>query len=90
MSDQGELSASSRPRITARMEVLEVIHRHRSTEAVFKAYEAETGACLCCEALFDTLEEAARGHGLDLARLLRELNRSIGADRGPRESGSGP
>lgn len=59
--------------ITADQQVLEVISRHRSTEAVFKRYEDETGHCICCEALFEPLSEVAARYGLDLEVLLEKL-----------------
>ncbi len=61
-------------KITPGMQVLEVIRQYRSTEAVFKEYEARVGACICCEALFETVEGAAEKYELDLNRLLRDLN----------------
>lgn len=62
--------------ISPGMTVLEVIQLRRSTEAVFKSLEAETGHCICCEALFDPLEQVARHYGLDLANLLDRLERA--------------
>lgn len=62
--------------ITPDLSVLEVIHRHRPTEAVFKAYEAQTGHCICCEALFDPLNQVADRYGLDLETLLDRLCRA--------------
>lgn len=59
--------------------VLDVIYQHRQTEAVFKDYERQTGRCICCQSLFDTLEQAAQAHGLDLAELLARLRAAIAA-----------
>ena len=59
--------------ITPEMTVLEVICRHRETEKVFRNYDTAAGVCLCCQALFDSLEELARKYGLDLERLLAAL-----------------
>ncbi len=59
--------------ITPDMTLLEVLHQHRQTEAVFRRYEGEAKGCLLCHALFETLTEAAAKHGLDLARLLKDL-----------------
>lgn len=56
------------------MTVLEVIQRYRSTERVFKDLEAETGHCICCDALFEPLQQVARLYQLDLANLLDRLN----------------
>ena len=59
--------------ITPEMTLLEVLHQHRQTEAVLRRYEGEAQGCLLCQALFDTLEEAAAKYGLDLERLLQDL-----------------
>ncbi len=67
--------------ISPTMTVLEVIQLHRSTEAVFKALEAETGHCICCEALFDPLEQVARRYRLDLADLKARLEKAASTSR---------
>jgi len=59
--------------VTPEMTVLEVICRHRETEKVFRNYDTAAGVCLCCQGLFDSLEELARKYGLDLERLLADL-----------------
>ena len=59
--------------ISPEMTVLEVIHRHRQTETVFKKYDEQAGICICCQALFETLEEVAGKYNLDLEALLLEL-----------------
>ena len=59
--------------ISPEMTVLEVIHRHRQAETVFKKYDEQAGACICCQALFDTLEEIAGKYNLGLKGLLLEL-----------------
>lgn len=59
--------------LTPDLTLLEVLSRWRQTEAVFRCFEEEAGACLLCHALFDTLAEAAAKYKLDLERLLKEL-----------------
>ena len=59
--------------ITPDMTLIEVLHQHRQTEAVFRRYEGEAQGCLLCHALFDTLAEAAAKYGIDLNRLLKDL-----------------
>jgi imidazoleglycerol phosphate synthase glutamine amidotransferase subunit HisH len=59
--------------LTLEMTVLEVICRPRETEKVFRNYDTAAGVCLCCQALFDSLEELARKYGLDLEKLLVDL-----------------
>lgn len=59
------------------MTVLDIISRHRATEAVFKAWDREAGVCICCQALFDTLQQVADRYKLDLVRLTAELDAVI-------------
>jgi hypothetical protein len=66
-------------RLTPELTVLEVLCRHRPTEAVFRKYDAAAGVCLCCQALFDSLEELARKYSLDLQGLLADLEQAAGA-----------
>jgi len=65
-------------RITAEMTILEVLCQFRQTEQVFHRYDASAGVCLCCQALFDSLEEVAQKYGLDLNRLLADLEQAAG------------
>ncbi len=69
-------------RISPDLTILEVLSRHRQTEAVFRRYDEQAGVCLCCRALFDTLEEAAAKYGLDLDRLLADLEAAIAPPEG--------
>ena len=62
--------------ITPEMTLIEVLHQHRQTEAVFRRYEGEAQGCLLCHALFDTLAEAAAKYGLDLDSLMKDLQES--------------
>ena len=58
----------------------EIIFHHRATEAVFKQYEQETGHCLCCEALFQSLAQTTEQYGLDLAQMLARLRKAAGQE----------
>lgn len=55
------------------MTVLDVVSRHRQTEAVFKRYDALAGECICCQALFESLRDVAEKYNLDLKELLADL-----------------
>lgn len=55
------------------MTVLDVVSRHRQTEAVFKRYDALAGECICCQALFETLRDVAKKYNLDLKEFLADL-----------------
>ena len=59
------------------MTLLEIMYRWRASETVFRAYESQAGVCLCCQALFDTLEDVARRYRLDLKTLLADLQTLI-------------
>ena len=61
------------PAIQPGMTILDVVSRYRRTEAVFKRYDESAGVCLCCQALFDTLQDVAEQYGLDLEQLTEEL-----------------
>ncbi len=64
-------------RITPEMTILEVIDRYRETETVFKKYDEQTGVCLCCQALFETLGEVAAKYQLNLNQILEDLEEAI-------------
>jgi hypothetical protein len=55
------------------MIILDIISRYRQTEAVFKQYDEKAGVCLCCQSLFDSLEDLGDKYGLDLQRLMADL-----------------
>ena len=38
------------------MTVLDIISAHRETEAIFRSYDAAAGECVCCNALFETMQ----------------------------------
>ncbi len=64
--------------ITPDMTIVEVLSQYRQTEEVFRRYEGEAKGCLLCHALFDTLAEAAAKYGLNLDRLMKDLQESAG------------
>lgn len=65
-------------KITPDMTVLDVVSRWRQTEAVFRSYDKTAGECICCNALFETLSDAAARYRLDLASLIRDLQEASG------------
>ena len=60
--------------IDPRMTVLDILSRHRDTEAVFNAWDRRAGECICCRALFDTLQQVADRYGLDPDLLMEDIN----------------
>jgi hypothetical protein len=59
------------------MTVLDVVSRYRRSEAVFKKYDERAGVCICCEALFEPLEDVSAKYGLDLGELLSDLEWAV-------------
>ena len=70
------MKESSLP-VTAATSVIDIISGYRQTEGIFKDLEAETGRCICCEALFLSLGEAATRFGFDLNGALGRINAVI-------------
>ncbi len=60
--------------ISANLTVLDVISVYPETEEVFKSYDARIGECLCCQSLFDTVQQVAEKYSLDLSEILKRLN----------------
>ena len=54
--------------------VLDIVSKYQQTIDVFRHYDKEVGVCICCEALFDPLEQIARRYDIDLTKLLIDLN----------------
>ena len=63
--------------IAPEMTILDLVSKYRNTEAVFKQYDDKAGVCLCCHALFDSLEDLADKYGLDLEQFTADLQVSI-------------
>ncbi len=65
------------PKVSPEMTVLDILHRYPETEAVFRRYDERAGVCICCQALFKTLEELAEKYQLNLDQILKDLNETI-------------
>jgi len=64
--------------ICPEMTVLDVVSRYRKTEEVFKLYDKQAGECICCHALFEPLRKVAVRYGLNLEKLLTDLETVAG------------
>ena len=64
--------------ILPEMTVLDVISRYKKTEAVFKFYDKQACECICCQALFETLQDIARKYNFSLEKLLADLETVAG------------
>lgn len=62
--------------------VLELLELHPETEEVFERYTRRLGICICCEALFCTLQEVTLRYQLDREDLMARLSRAVDAHQG--------
>ena len=60
------------------MTVLDIVSRYGKTETVFKQYDKQAGVCICCQALFEPLNKVAVRYGLNLEKLLEDLEYATG------------
>ena len=58
------------------MTLLEIVELRPNTVELFRQYEQETGSCLLCNNLFDSLESVASQYNLKLDDLLNRLQNS--------------
>ena len=59
--------------IRPEMTVLDVVSGYKKTEQVFKQYDKQAGVCICCQSLFEPLKNVAVKYGLNLEKLLADL-----------------
>nr|WP_207263845.1 hypothetical protein [Desulfovibrio sp. Huiquan2017] len=62
------------------MTLLDIVHRYRATEPVFRARDEQAGECLLCKALFETVADVAARYGLDLDALMADLEAAAEAE----------
>jgi hypothetical protein len=55
------------------MKMVDILERYRQTEAVFRKNDPQAGVCLCCQALFESLEDIAGKYALNLDMLMADL-----------------
>lgn len=67
------------PVLRADMTLLDILSEYRETETVFKSYDKLAGECICCNCLFDTLEQMVEKYRFDLAKIQEELEEAINA-----------
>ncbi|MBW2980255.1 DUF1858 domain-containing protein [Candidatus Woesearchaeota archaeon] len=62
-------------KITKEMSLADVVQNHPETVPVFQAHGLH---CMgCAMASFETLEQGAAAHGMDIDKLLADLNKAI-------------
>ena len=59
------------------MTLIDIISQYRETETVFKSYDKLAGECICCNCLFDTLEQMVGKYRFDMAKIQKELEKAI-------------
>lgn len=64
--------------IQPNMTVLDIVTAFSATVEVFKKWDGKAGECICCNALFESLEDVAQMYNLDLSVLLIDLNKAAG------------
>ncbi len=63
--------------VTTDMTILDIISQYPGTEKIFKKLETETGVCVCCQALYVPLQEAATQFGFDADQVLANIKAEI-------------
>lgn len=63
--------------ISANHTILDIVSASPETEVVFKSYDAKAGECICCQSLFDTVQQVAEKYRLDLSEILKKLNSAV-------------
>ncbi len=43
--------------ISADMTVLDIVSKYPETEAIFKSYDEQAGECICCQMLFESVQQ---------------------------------
>lgn len=65
------------PEIHKDMTVLDIVSKYRTTEAVFKKWDDKAGECICCNALFESIETVAAKYKLDFSALMNDLEKQV-------------
>ncbi|MCF8012069.1 MAG: DUF1858 domain-containing protein [Clostridiales bacterium] len=60
--------------ITKDMTILEIAEKYPGSLEVFKIYDERFQTCICCNSLFDTLEQVCSKYGIDLEEILSKIN----------------
>lgn len=63
--------------LKGKLTILDVVSQYRGSEEVFKQFDEKAGVCLCCEALFDSIETVGEKYELDQTELIQALKKWI-------------
>jgi hypothetical protein len=75
MTDKSE-KYSSICAIEPGMTVLDIVSKYNATQDVFKRWDARAGECICCNALFESLDVVAEKYNMDLSALVQDLKKA--------------
>ncbi|MFK5925838.1 MAG: hypothetical protein QM483_04315 [Desulfuromusa sp.] len=64
-------------KISVNMTVLDIVSSYPGTEVIFKSYDERVGECICCQRLFETVQQVAEEYDLNLLELLEKLNSAV-------------
>jgi hypothetical protein len=68
-SEKSSLISAIEPGMT----VLDIVSTYSAAQEVFKRWDDRAGECICCNALFESLDAVAEKYNLDLAALVQDL-----------------
>ncbi|HAR34556.1 MAG TPA: hypothetical protein DCR95_10890 [Desulfobacter sp.] len=63
------------------MTVLDIVSTYSAAQEVFKRWDDRAGECICCNALFESLDAVAEKYNLDLAALVQDLQNAADNSR---------
>lgn len=63
--------------ITKEMTILNIVEKYPEALKVFKVYDELFQVCICCQSLFDTLEQVCDKYGIDLDKVLSDINKVV-------------
>lgn len=62
-------------KITKKSNIMEVVQKHPETMKVFEKYGLHCIGCMAAQ--FETLEIGAKAHGIDVKKLVEDLNKAV-------------
>ncbi len=57
--------------------LIDIVYENPRTEEVFREYDQQTGTCVLCKHLFDTVDELAVQYDINLKELMVNLERAV-------------
>lgn len=59
------------------MTPLEIVEKFPETECIFHEYDDLIGECLLCNYLFDSINDIAEKHKIDVNEMIKRLNQGL-------------